>query len=353
MKTGCTLKRFLTMSKNTIWYDRTSVIVGFSFLLGSLGWLLHATFESLFLPNKTFQQLLITDVSLHDITIRLILSGCFFIAGVLLMKMFIRRMYVEENLKESYETLCRTNELLEQKISDKTTELETLVKQKNDLIVSLSHDLKTPLTPLMGVLPMIIREEKDMKLKELLEMSLRNVHYLRDLVSRTIDLSLLDSTTIGMTLENIHISTELESVLENRSYTLASHHMYVDNKIDEHLIVHADKLKLREVFHNLLMNSIKYSHSSGGTITLQAIPEDDHVKIWITDTGIGMTEEQLHDAFHELYKADPARNDHASTGLGLAICKRIVEKHGGKIWLESPGPGKGTIVFFTLPAPTA
>jgi signal transduction histidine kinase len=205
----------------------------------------------------------------------------------------------------------------------------------------------------MGILPMIIREEKDPKLKQLLEMSIRNVHYLRDLVSRTIDLSLLDSTTIGMTLENIRVSTELENVLENRSYTLASHHLDVDNKIDEHLMAHADKLKLREVFNNLLMNSIKYSNSSGGTITLQAIPEDDHVKIWITDTGIGMTEEQLHDAFHELYKADPARNDHASTGLGLAICKRIVEKHGGKIWLESPGPGKGTTVFFTLPAPTA
>jgi signal transduction histidine kinase len=353
MKTRCTVERFLTMSKNTIWYDRTSAIVGFSSLLGSLGWFLHAAFESFFLPNKTFQQLFITDVSLHDITIRLILSACFFIAGALLMKMLIRRRYAEENLKESYETLRRTNELLEQKISDKTTELEMLVKQKNNLIVSLSHDLKTPLTPLMGVLPLIIREEKDMKLKELLQMSLRNVHYLRDLVSRTIDLSLLDSTTIGMTLENIHVYTKLESVLENRSYTLTSHHMYIDNKIDEHLMVYADKLKLREVFHNLLMNSIKYSHSSGGTITLQAIPDDNHVKIWITDTGIGMTEEQLHDAFHELYKADPARNDHASTGLGLAICKRIVEKHGGKIWLESQGQGKGTTVFFTLPAPTA
>ena len=251
------------MSRNTIWYDRTSVIVGFSFLLGSLGWLLHATFESFFLPNKTLQQLLITDVSSHDITIRLILSVCFFITGVLLVKMFIRRRCAEESLKESYEKLRRTNELLEQKISNKTAELEILVKQKNDLIVSLSHDLKTPLTPLMGVLPMIVREEKDPKLKELLEMSLRNIHYLRDLVSRTIYLSLLDSTTIGMTLENIRVSTELESVLENRLYSLASHHMYVDNKMDEHLMVYADKLKLREVFHNLLMNSIKYSNSSG------------------------------------------------------------------------------------------
>jgi len=340
------------MPKITIWYDRTVVIVGFSFLFGLFGWLMHATFESFFLPTKTFQQLLLTDVSSHDIIIRLIVSGCFFIAGTLLIKALIHRRYTEENLKESYETLRRTNTLLEEKIVHNVAELETLVKQKNDLVASLSHDLKTPLTPLMGVLPMIIREEKNSKLKELLEMSLRNVHYLRDLVSRTIDLALLDSATIGMSPENICVSTELEAVLENRSYSLTNHHLYVNNKIDDHLMVHADRLKLREVFQNLLMNSIKFSQASGGIITLQAVPENDHVKIWITDTGIGMTEEQLHTAFHELFKADPARNDHASTGLGLAICKRIIEKHGGKIWLESPGPGKGTTVFFTLPAST-
>ena len=139
----------------------------------------------------------------------------------------------------------------------------------------------------MGLLPMIIREEKNPKLKELLEMSLRNVHYLRDLEYRTIDLSLLDSTTIGMTLENICVSAEFDSVLENRLLTLSNHHMAVDNKIDEHIIVHADRSKLREVMQNLLMNSIKYSTSSRGIVTLQGIPEDDHVKIWITDTGIG------------------------------------------------------------------
>jgi signal transduction histidine kinase len=84
---------------------------------------------------------------------------------------------------------------------------------------------------------------------------------------------------------------------------------------------------------------------------VNATKEDVQVKIWITDTGIGMNSEQIQYVFDELYKADPARQDHASTGLGLTICKRIVEKHGGKIWVESPGPGKGTTVFFTLPSP--
>ena len=68
------------------------------------------------------------------------------------------------------------------------------------------------------------------------------------------------------------------------------------------------------------------------------------------DNGIGMTKEQIERIFDEFYKADSARHDIQNTGLGMSICKRIVEKHGGRIWVESPGPGKGTTVFFTLPA---
>ena len=74
------------------------------------------------------------------------------------------------------------------------------------------------------------------------------------------------------------------------------------------------------------------------------------VTVSVADTGIGMTQEEIDRIFDEFYKADSARHDIQSTGLGMSICKRIVEKHGGSIWVESPGPGKGTTVFFTLPA---
>jgi signal transduction histidine kinase len=68
------------------------------------------------------------------------------------------------------------------------------------------------------------------------------------------------------------------------------------------------------------------------------------------DNGIGMTQDEIGRIFDEFYKADSARHDIHNTGLGMSICKRIVEKHGGNIWVESPGSGKGTTVFFTLPA---
>jgi signal transduction histidine kinase len=124
----------------------------------------------------------------------------------------------------------------------------------------------------------------------------------------------------------------------------------VENTIDEHLVVNVDRLKLREVLNNLMMNAITYSSPEGGTITLRATQNHHDVIVSITDTGVGLTKTQLHQIFDELYKADDARQHHEKTGLGLSICKRIVEKHGGRIWAESPGPGKGTTVFFTVPA---
>ena len=85
-------------------------------------------------------------------------------------------------------------------------------------------------------------------------------------------------------------------------------------------------------------------------ITISAEKTDEYITVAISDNGIGMTNDQIERTFDEFYKADYARHDIQNTGLGMSICKRIVEKHGGHIWVESQGAGKGTTVFFTLPA---
>ena len=93
---------------------------------------------------------------------------------------------------------------------------------------------------------------------------------------------------------------------------------------------------------------MKYSQEGGGTITIDAKKAKDFVTISVTDTGIGMTKNQINHIFEEFYKADESRHDLQSHGLGLSICKNIVEKHGGKIWAESPSIGKGSTFFFTF-----
>jgi len=113
-------------------------------------------------------------------------------------------------------------------------------------------------------------------------------------------------------------------------------------------MVKADKLRFRELFENLASNAIKYTPKGGETVTIDAKKEKKHVEVSVKDTGIGMNKRQIKRVFDEFYKADRSRHELESSGLGLSICKRIVEKHGGKIWVESKGLGKGSTFYFTL-----
>jgi signal transduction histidine kinase len=97
-----------------------------------------------------------------------------------------------------------------------------------------------------------------------------------------------------------------------------------------------------------LNNAIKYTNGPG-TVLIDAKQDHAFVTVSIKDTGIGMSDQQLNKIFDEFYKADASRHDFDSSGLGLSICKRIVEKHNGRIWAESEGLGKGSTFYFTVP----
>jgi len=149
-------------------------------------------------------------------------------------------------------------------------------------------------------------------------------------------------------MEVANLLDEVNDVIENNELLFEENSIEIDNKISDKTIIKADKLKLTELFDNLFSNSVKYS-PDGGTITIDAKQDTDFVTVSIKDTGMGMTDEQLSHIFDEFYKVDEARHDFYSSGIGLSICERIVEKHGGKIWAESKGEGKGMTMFFTLP----
>jgi signal transduction histidine kinase len=338
------------MQSSIPWYTRTSTTLATATFFALLGWVLYTTCIAFFYPTTPYPELFLTNISLPESILRLLVSSCFFLFAILLLHSITRQKQYEQNLQKANEHLHQTITTLHQQVAEKTQEIDSLLRQKNDLIIGLSHDLKTPLTPLMGLLPMIIKDEHDPRLKELLIISLRNVHYIRDLVSRAIDLSLLDSSALGLHIEPTNLCIEVDAIVENKAHLFDIHHVLVDNTINEHLNALVDKNKLREVLNNLVMNAITYSSPDGGSIRFSAKRKQHEIMVSITDTGIGMTPEQLDHLFDELYKGDDARTNHKKTGLSLSICKRIVEKHGGKIGAESPGPGKGTTVWFTIPA---
>ncbi len=253
------------------------------------------------------------------------------------------------DLAETFNNMALELKKSRDKIEDYNRILEKLLDQKDDFIGQLGHDLKNPMQPLVGLLPILIDKEKDPENKEMLKVMHTNVEYMQDLIFDTLKLAKLRSDNIDFNYEKIDLKNLSDKVVVSQKTMLDEKNIKIVNKIKENIFVYADKLRLSEVFKNLINNCVKYSKKSSGKITLNAEKENkDYVKISISDNGIGMTKEQIKKVFDEFYKADKQTSDYYSTGLGLAICKRIVEKHGGKIWVDSPGPGKGSTFYFTI-----
>jgi len=256
---------------------------------------------------------------------------------------------INQDLTAAREELNILNKNLEQRVQERTKEVERLLKQKDEFITQLGHDLKNPLGPLINLLPFLEEDETDSARKEMLTVLHRNADYMKNLVVKTLELAALNSPNTRFSIEQLNLFDEVDQIIENKKILFDDKKVDISNNTDRSLSITADRLRLEELLTNIFENSIKYS-LDGCKILITAEPADGIVKIAITDNGIGMTKEELDRIFDEFYKADSARHDIQSTGLGMSICKRIVEKQGGSIWVESPGPGKGTTVNFTLPA---
>ena len=255
---------------------------------------------------------------------------------------------INKDLEKTKKDLDALNKELEKRIKDRTKEVEQLLKQKDEFINQLSHDLKTPLTPLTILLPILERQETNQKRKEILQVLRRNTDYMKNIAIKTLKLAKLNSSKTKFNFENIDLNKEIKRIIENKKSLFDSKKIRIKNNIKGKKFVIADKLRSEELITNIFENSFKYSNKNS-EITIDAQKEKDNVKISIKDQGIGMTKNQIKHIFDEFYKVDSSRHDSDSSGLGLTICKRIVEKLNGKIWVESQGLGKGTSVFFTLP----
>jgi PAS domain S-box-containing protein len=253
----------------------------------------------------------------------------------------------ERELKVSQLILLSLIQNLEKKVKERTEKIEQLLKQKDEFINQLGHDLKNPLGPLINLLPILLKHETDPHKKEMLTVVQRNTDYMKNLITKTIEFAQLNSGDIRLQLEQIDLHQVCVESIARNDQLIRENNIKIENLLSPNLIVKADKLRIEELFDNIISNAIKYS-SDGGTITIHGSSDQTSITISIKDKGIGMDEQQLTHVFDEFYKADPARHDFKSSGLGTSICKRIVEKHNGSLKIESEGLGKGSTVTFTL-----
>jgi PAS domain S-box-containing protein len=242
---------------------------------------------------------------------------------------------------------------LEEKVAKRTAELENanievkkLLQAKTQFVNQISHDLRTPLTPVTTLLPLLAPYMTDETARKRLEVIDRNVGYMRDLVVRTLNLAKLESGSIAFDMKPVALRRLVAQLVADREETWKKG-VIISVDVPEGMVVVADALRVREVFENILDNAVKFS-SEGGEIRIGARPSNGMAEVSVADDGVGLDAAQLEKVFTEFYKADASRHE-LSAGLGLPICKRIVERSGGRIWVESEGQGKGTTIRFTLP----
>ncbi|MBS3778716.1 MAG: PAS domain S-box protein, partial [Candidatus Thermoplasmatota archaeon] len=258
------------------------------------------------------------------------------------------RKYAQQKLKAAHENLKELNKNLEEIVEERTDRIQQILQQKDEFINQLGHDLKNPLGPFMHLLPILkdhVSSEKDKQMIGVLE---RNANYMKNLVKKTIDLAKLNSSKTKFSFEDISLDDLVDEVIFVNTSFFSNHTVGIKNNVSSDCLVHVDPLHIQEVFTNLFNNAVKYSNDERW-IGIDASEKDDCVLVSVRDKGIGISNEQLPCLFDEYYKADSSRHDFDSSGLGLPICKRIIEKHSGKIWAESEGLGKGSTFYFTLP----
>ena len=258
---------------------------------------------------------------------------------------------LEEKLNQTENKLNELNRNLEQRVIERTVEINRLLRNKSKFIDNLSHDLSTPITPLISLLPIIKEEITKPKTKELVDICIRNVEYIKRVINNSRELADITATDLILKKENLYeIINELKKKYD---VVFKSYNTKVQNNIQQDLIVKTDKNRLLQLFDHVTSNAIN-SMPEGGTLTFETknVKKDSEIfiQVSIKDTGVGLTREQTDRLFDEFYKTDDTRHKLDSTGLGLSICKQIVEKNGGKIWADSHGKGTGTTIYFTIPS---
>jgi signal transduction histidine kinase len=253
----------------------------------------------------------------------------------------ITKLRAEENLKNAYEDLRRAH-----------SELKELDNAKSEFLNVTSHELKTPLTAIIGYSELLSdgtlgeMEARQIRAIEGIE---RNTEKLTDLVRDLLDLARIESGRMSLNFMKTNLNkfffdmeSELEILVKPKDINLE---FDIDKKLPS---IEIDEKRINQVITNIVNNAINFSEK-GSKIELRVKELEDVIEVAIKDYGEGIPESKLEKIFDRFYQVDMSDSRRSKgLGLGLSISKTIVDIHGGKIWAESE-PGKGSTFFFTIP----
>jgi signal transduction histidine kinase len=229
--------------------------------------------------------------------------------------------------------------------------LEVASQHKSEFLANMSHELRTPLNAIIGFSE-VLAEKMFGELNEKQEEYSKDIHasgqHLLSLINDILDLSKIEAGRMELELTDFHLPTALDSALtlvrERAGRRGIALQMNVDSQLGQ---IQADERKVRQVVLNLLSNAIKFT-PEGGRIEVGAVLKDGLVEVSVSDTGVGIALEDQEAVFEEFRQVGTAEKKVGGTGLGLTLCRKFVELHGGRIRVQSE-VGVGSTFTFTLP----
>jgi signal transduction histidine kinase len=229
-------------------------------------------------------------------------------------------------------------------------ELETASRHKSDFLATMSHELRTPLNAIIGFSEVLheqmfgeLNERQLAHVKEVLEAG----RHLLSLINDVLDLAKIEAGKLELELSDVAIPEVLRSAVSMHSERASRGGVELSLTTEpEEITISADGRRVRQIVFNLLSNAVKFTPADG-RVDVSARIDDGQVEIAVTDTGPGIASEELETIFEEFEQSSDGKQVEG-TGLGLPLSRKLVELHGGRLWVES-AVGRGSTFRFTLP----
>ena len=299
-----------------------------SICFGFFAWLADGIIDYLFFHQGTLLGSVVYDVPIHHFFMRFLVVVLFFIFGLIILNYFTKLKQTERALEKQTKELARSNAELEQ------------------FAYVASHDLQEPLRMVSSYVQLLARRYKD-KLdedaNEFIAYAVDGADRMQKLINGLLTYSRIG--THGKAFKPTDCLCVLERALGNLDVAISESRAIVE--YDNLPTVICDGLQITQLFQNLINNAIKFRKDQMPHIRIRAEEKGDEWVFSVCDNGIGIDPrhaERIFIVFQRLH----GRHEYPGTGIGLAICKKIVERHGGCIWIESE-PGQGSTFYFSIP----
>lgn len=258
---------------------------------------------------------------------------------------------------EEKNQLITKSRSLETQLQKSLLDLKNIERSKDEFIAMVTHELKTPLVPIKGYSELLlsgyvgtINEQQ----KERLDVIKSSSESLLRLINDLLDVQKIELGQLKLNMQKNNLANIIKEVINKINPLTERKSVTVIPELEENITCLCDKERIAQVLYNLLLNSVDFVPKESGKISIKLEHQNGEAEITIKDNGIGIEKEKLGKLFVKFYQIDTSNTrEHKGTGLGLSISKGIVSSHGGKIWAESEGLGKGTEFHICLTADNA